>query len=196
MIERLSYPCVIIDRLLTVARSGRRDLRKCEVAGSRSRRDPHRTALVNGAAAGWEKGKPLMLRIGFDVGGVISKYPETFRNLLFALGRADSIEVWIISDMHPEQTIVDMLERNDISFSKQRVRSADYRTHGEMCKAVLCEQLGIDILIDDFPGYVAAGEHVRLLLMPSPTEPYYADSWKTDGSEGDFGRRKRPKNVQ
>src|SRR5947207_14729774 len=76
-----------------------------------------------------------------------------------------------------------MLDLNEIPFCKQRVRSADYKTHGEMCKAALCEQLGIDILIADFPGYVAAGKHVGLLVMPNPREPYYHDSWKTDGSE-------------
>jgi hypothetical protein len=84
----------------------------------------------------------------------------------------NGIEVWIISDIHPEQTIMEMLELNEIPFSKQRVRSADYKAHGEMCKAVLCEQLGIDILIDDFPGYVAAGKHVGLLvsqIRESPT---------------------------
>jgi hypothetical protein len=129
-----------------------------------------------------------MVRIGLDVGGVISKYPDVFRRLLLAFDRAEGIEVWIISDMHPEKTIIEMMELNEIPFSKQRVRSADYKAHWEMCEAVLCEQLGIDILINDFPGYVAVGKHVRLLVMPNPREPYYHDSWKTNGSEGNFGR--------
>ena len=135
------------------------------------------------------------MRIAFDVGGVLSKYPSVFRPLLEVLhyhGNAEGIEVWIISDMHPEQKIIDMLELNGVAFYKHRVRSADYHTHGEMCKAVLCKELRIDLLIDDFPGYVAAGDHVRLLVMPHPTEPYYHDEWKTDGSEGAFGRRMRP----
>lgn len=137
------------------------------------------------------------MRIAFDVGGVLSKYPHTWRPLLDLLTfrgvdpRYD-IETWIISDMHPEQKIVDMLQANNIPFDAERVRSADYQTHGEMCKAVLCEELGIDILIDDFPGYVAHGKHCRLLVMPNPHEPYYHDDWKTDGSEGGFGRRVRP----
>jgi len=53
-----------------------------------------------------------------------------------------------------------------------------------------CKELGIDILIDDFIGYVAVeGAPVRLLVMPDATKPYYDPNWKTDGSEGDFGRR-------
>lgn len=132
------------------------------------------------------------MRIAFDVGGVLSKYPHVFGPLLETLHFSKTCEVYIISDMHPEQKIIDMLELNAIWFYKHRVHSADYQKHGEMCKAVLCKKLGIDLLIDDFPGYVAEGEHVRLLLMPQPREPYYHDDWKTDGSEGSFGRRKRP----
>lgn len=135
------------------------------------------------------------MRIAFDVGGVLSKYPDILRPLLDVLhyhGKANGVEVWIISDMHPEEKIIDMLELNAVTFYKHRVRSADYKTHGERCKQVLCDQLGIDILIDDFPGYVATGKHVRLLVMPNPDEPYYHDDWKTDGTEGTFGRRVRP----
>ncbi len=135
-----------------------------------------------------------MLRIAFDVGGVLSKRPDVFRPLLRALEGADGdgIEVWIISDMHPVEKIIDLLELNHMPCPLGQVRSADYKRHGEMCKAVLCEELGIDILVDDFPGYVATGRHVRLLVMPSPHEPYYHDDWKTDGSEGNFGRRNPP----
>lgn len=138
-------------------------------------------------------------KIAFDVGGVLSKYPEIFRPLLKLICRrgddpAYEIEAHIISDMHPKELILDMLARNGFDFvPPANVHSADYREHGELCKAVLCEQLGIDMLIDDFPGYVACGQHVRLLVMPCPTEPYYHDDWKTDGSEGDFGRRRKVK---
>lgn len=135
-----------------------------------------------------------MIKIGIDVGGVLSKYPEVFKLLIelceftrHSLG----VEVHIISDMHPKSLIKDMLELNGIKFMRdEQIHSADYKTHGENCKKVLCESLGIDILIDDFVGYVAEGNFVRLLVMPNPYKPYYADSWKTDGKEGDFGRRK------
>lgn len=83
-----------------------------------------------------------------------------------------------------------MLELNGVAFYKHRVHSADYDSHGELCKTVLCEELGIDMLVDDFPGYVADGKFVRLLVMPNPMEPYYHDDWK--GLPGDplFGRRR------
>jgi hypothetical protein len=132
------------------------------------------------------------MKIAFDVGGVLSKYPNQLIPLLDVLhhhGNAQGVEVWIISDMHPEDKIIDMLELNAVPFYKHRVRSADYARHGEKCKAVLCKELGIGLLIDDFPGYLADGSHVRLLVMPNTSEPYYHDDWKTDGSEGNFGRR-------
>jgi hypothetical protein len=135
-----------------------------------------------------------VLRIAFDVGGVLSKYPDQLRPLLAALHRCDSVEVYVISDMHPPQKIIDMLELNAITHLKHRVFSADFRSYGERCKARLCQELEIDVLIDDFPGYLATigGPRLRLMVMPDPTEPYYHDDWKTDGSEGDFGRRVRP----
>lgn len=147
----------------------------------------------------------MALKIAFDVGGVISKYPEEFFVLVEVLmrgsdalavlsGQKDIIEVHVISDMHPRQKISDMLRRNGWNVPYDRVHSADYKAHGESCKAVLCKELGIDILVDDFIGYVATpgSPLVRLLVMPDPALPYYADSWETDGSEGDFGRRKNP----
>lgn len=131
------------------------------------------------------------MKIAFDVGGVLSKYPQVFRPMIDAL-LAGGVPVYIISDMHPVQKIIDMLALNGIAFNEASVHSADYKQHGEKCKAVLCEELGIDLLIDDFPGYVHDGAHVRLLVMPNTSEPYYHDEWKTDGSEGSFGRRVRP----
>ncbi len=133
------------------------------------------------------------MKIAFDIGGVLSKYPGTFCPLLKALYGAPGVEVWIISDM-PAQKAIDMLRLNGLASLYHRVRSADYATHGEECKAVLCRELGIDILVDDFIGYVATpgAPPVRLLVMPDPTRDYYAPGWKTDGSEGAFGRRNPP----
>ena len=136
------------------------------------------------------------MKIAFDVGGVLSKYPSVFRPLLDALGAIEpfgsKIEVHVISDMHPVEKVIEVLKLNEMRVLNHRVHSADYKSHGEMCKSILCEELGIDLLIDDFPGYVASGNHVRLLVMPHPNEPYFHDDWKTDGSEGEFGRRVRP----
>ncbi len=139
------------------------------------------------------------MKIAFDIGGVLSKYPHVFRPLIHVLRMAEleeiydyTVEVYVITDMKPHAKAVAFCHDNGIDVPADRIFSADYETHGEMCKAVLCKELGIDLIIDDFPGYVAAGNHVRLLVMPHPTEPYYHDEWKTDGSEGAFGRRVRP----
>lgn len=135
------------------------------------------------------------MKIAFDIGGVLSKYPKELKPLLrmlFHEGKKYGIEVHVISDMHPIASILAMLLCNDISVPIPNVHSADYKAHGERCKAVLCEQLGINILIDDFPGYLADGSRLRLLVMPDTSRPYYHDDWRTDGSEGDFGRRRKP----
>lgn len=132
-----------------------------------------------------------MGRYAFDVGGVMSKFPSLFREMMLAL-QNDGHEVYVISDMHPEQKILYMLYLNGFGFVKpENVISANYSLHGEFCKAKVCEDLSIDVLVDDFIGYVGDGTHLRLLVMPDSSKPYYADDWTTDKSEGDFGRRKR-----
>lgn len=132
------------------------------------------------------------MRIAFGIGGVISKYPDIFRVMIRALTRSRDIEVFIITDMHNRAQSLEMLEMNGFGWMvNDRVYSADFETYGEACKAVLLEQLQIDVMIDDFPAYVAAGCPVRLLALPDITRPYYADDWKVPESVGDFGRRKR-----
>lgn len=135
-----------------------------------------------------------MIRVAFDIGGVLSKYPDTFRPLVAVLLASEAVEVWIISDMKPHAKAVAFCHDNGFMVPSMRVVCADYQTHGEECKAVACEQIGIDVLIDDFPGYVATfgKPPVRLLVMPDPRLDYYAAEWVTDGSEGNFGRRNPP----
>lgn len=142
------------------------------------------------------------MKIAFDLGGVLSKYPQliillqVLRDANFYRqdysGASGAVEVFVLSDMHPREKIIDQLRANGLGWvPADHVISADYQAHGEACKAVACKELGIDILVDDFIGYVAVeGAPVRLLVMPDATKPYYHDDWKTDGTEGDFGRRK------
>jgi len=140
-----------------------------------------------------------MLKIAFDIGGVLSKYPDQFRKLVNKLqsetapGISSSVGVYVISDMHDVDMMHNMLSQNGIHVSKDKIFSADYKNQGEYCKTKLCNELGIDIFIDDFIGYVAEGDFIRLLVMPNVSKPYYDDTWKTDGSEGDFGRHRKPK---
>jgi hypothetical protein len=132
------------------------------------------------------------VKIGIDIGGVISKYPDFFRKFIDQLIPTD-IEIYIVSDMHDKDKMIRMLNMNGICVPDERVISANYAEYGEHCKTKVCEDLGLDVLIDDFIGYVANGKHMRLLVMPNADEPYYHDSWKTDGGEGDFGRRRKGK---
>jgi len=130
------------------------------------------------------------LKIAFDVGGVLSKYPDEFRIALEALDDSPKIEIFIISDIHPKEEIIRQLKENNLHFGwSSNVYFADYDKYREACKKVLCEQLGIHILVDDFIGYVVEGDFIRLLVMPNSRKPYWHDSWKTN-SESDFGRRK------
>lgn len=134
-----------------------------------------------------------MLKIAFDIGGVLSKFPDQFRPLVRALlNSADLVEVWVLSDMKPHEKAVAFCHDNGFDVWPERVVVADHDTYGEACKAVACEQHGIEVLIDDHMGYVCQDGRppVRLLVMPDPYRPYYSPDWKTDGSEGDFGRRR------
>lgn len=132
------------------------------------------------------------VKVGFDVGGVLSKYPDIFKSLILALDSCPATEVHIVSDMHPKEKIIAMLALNGINVDPSRVHSADFQQYGEACQAVLAEELGLDVLFDDFPAYVSGvgKPPVRLLVMPDLSRPYYDDSWKTDGTEGSFGRSK------
>jgi len=127
-------------------------------------------------------------KIAFDIGGVLSKYPKQFRLITDTLQEYDAIDIHIISDMYDEEKIYELIRENKFDIPRQHIHSANYKKYGEACKAKLCEDLEIDILIDDFIGYLADGKHIRLLVMPDSSKPYYSDEWKTDGSEGDFGR--------
>lgn len=136
-------------------------------------------------------GKDYM-KIAFDIGGVISKYPEIFIPLMYKL-HTSKIEVHIITDMHDRAQTLKMLAMNGIDFiPENRIHNSDYTTHGELCKSVILKELEIDIIIDDHIGYVASeGCPVRLLVMPDPIRDYYSEDWITDGSEGNFGRRRK-----
>ena len=131
------------------------------------------------------------MKIAFDLGGCISKYPEQFKWLMRSL---DVNSLFIITDMHDKLEVLEMLQMNEINIPEDHVCCADYKTHGEMCKAILLKELEIDLFIDDFVGYTMWDSQlgkapVRLLVMPDPSQPYWHKSWKTN-CECDFGRRK------
>lgn len=131
------------------------------------------------------------LRISFDIGGVLSKYPDQFRPLVTALLASPLVDVFVLSDMKPHARAVAFCHDNGFPVLPGRIICCDYEAHGELCKAVAMRELCIAIHLDDFPGYLAEGCPVRLLVMPDPSRDYYHEAWKTDGSEGNFGRRRK-----
>jgi hypothetical protein len=136
-------------------------------------------------------------RVALDIGGVISKYPDVLRALASAIV-AGGGEVHVVTDMQDRDDVLVQLEANGFGFIvAERVHCADYTTHGEGCKAELLAALEIDVLLDDFVGYVAIpGCPVRCLVMPDAAQPYWHPTWKAGKADGssDFGRRvyKRP----
>jgi len=140
-----------------------------------------------------------MIKFGLDIGGVISKHPEFFRTFMECCPNS-KIEFFIITDMHDKTEVMKMLNDNNIPINEDHVYCADYAKYGEMCKAILLKELGIDVFVDDFIGYADAWDSslgpspVRLLLMPDPYKPYWSDNWKCDGA--DFGRRKYKDNTE
>jgi hypothetical protein len=137
------------------------------------------------------------LRVSFDIGGVLSKYPDRFRRLVNALSACPDVELYVITDMHDHAQSVRFVHGNGFeAISADRILNSDYQEHGEECKRRIIEERGIDFHFDDFPGYCAHTSCVSLFVWPNPAEPYYADDWQTDGSEGGFGRRCRSQRSQ
>lgn len=170
------------------------------------------------------------MKIGFDIGGVISKYPHQMWDIIdrfrYTLHRTcdgdweDNIkDIYIITDMHPKdkvcQTLIDngfystyksagLREQTKTEFHDQyykgiihpdNIYCADYEKYGNMAKAVLIKQLGLDVFVDDFDGYLQwdswlGPQPLLLKVMPDAFKPYWHDDWKCDG--GEFGRRKAP----
>lgn len=149
------------------------------------------------------------MNIAFDIGGVISKYPGQFAEIAYAVLRYDPERIndpldcyyrgnqaYVITDMHPKEQVIETLKLNHLCpnpFREDRIYCADYATHGEFCKAILCKQLGIHVFIDDFGGYLQWDNSfgpapLRLLVMPDGFKPYWAPDWKTK-DDSDFGRR-------
>jgi hypothetical protein len=117
------------------------------------------------------------LRIGIDIGGVISKFPAEFRTLIDVLRKSDNVEVYIITDM-PRATAEQMLTANTIAFESDHLLCAEWRTHQDRCKSVLMEEHHIDIMIDDRLDYIMEGVRIGLMVVPRAQLPYESPEWK------------------
>ena len=133
------------------------------------------------------------MKIAYDIGGVLSKFPVQFGAMIRAFIAA-GIEIHVITDMHKREEVLEMLKDNGFGcIPEENVHCADYTNHGEFCKAILLKKLGIDMLFDDFVGYCqwdsALGPApIRLLVAPDGFKPYWNESWKVKDNL-DFGRR-------
>lgn len=144
------------------------------------------------------------MRIGFDIGGVLSKYPNEFRELMKKLYYSYNAELYIITDMHPIDKVIKTLNDNGFFeiieadqhyylINPSNVYSADYETYGNAAKAVLISKLKLDMFFDDFDGYLQwdssfGPQPILLKVQPDMFKPYWSKDWVCDG--GDFGRRK------
>lgn len=158
---------------------------------------PHKGATLTGAdaerCAAWKREhEPAYgtLRIGVDIGGVISKYPRIIKRIMAALSESQDIEVHVLTDM-PRDKALDVMHRNGVPVPDNRVHSCSYDQHGEGCKAAKSAELGLHVMVDDFAAYVSIpnAPPLRLFVMPDAGLPYYADEWQMDGAE-DFGRKR------
>lgn len=132
------------------------------------------------------------MKVSFDIGGVLSKYPHVFKPLMEALQKG-GIDVFVLTDMHDHEQSVRFVQGNGFNVAEDHILNADYSEHGEDCKASVIEKHGIELHIDDFPGYCANTKCVNLFVWPNPEQSYYHNDFKTDGTEGDFGRRRKAK---
>lgn len=133
------------------------------------------------------------VKVGFDIGGLLSKYPDLMRPIVKALSASPDVDVHIVSDMHPRQQCVTTVISNGFIVPTCNIHSCDYAAYGEECKAVKAREIGLHVLVDDFMGYVSSpgAPRLRLLVMPDASHDYYHETWKTDGTEGNFGRRRK-----
>jgi hypothetical protein len=135
------------------------------------------------------------MRIGFDIGGVLSKYPEEFRQFLWEyIDKEDPPRIYVITDQHPKDEVLKTLRNNDFGFiHEDDIYCANYEQYGNAAKAKLIAELKLDMFIDDFDGYLQwdssfGPQPILLKVQPDMFKPYWHETWKAKG--GDFGRRK------
>ena len=133
------------------------------------------------------------MKVSFDIGGVVAKYPEKFKALMKILFIGGA-QIYVITDM-PKVSAVEMLRENGFDYVlADRIFSADYEGEGERCKQFLIEKHGIDIHLDDFAAYCSHESCISLFVWPNPDKPYYADDFKTK-TDFKFGRVRSKKIV-
>lgn len=123
------------------------------------------------------------MRIAFDIGGVISRYPKQMKEMIKSFIQSGH-DVYIITDMNPTDAL-SACENNDIlltGIKQENIISANWSEHGDLCKSVVMKNLSIDVMFDDRPDYIYEGVPIGFFLMPRPSMPYYAAEWNSGAS--------------
>jgi chromosomal replication initiator protein len=111
------------------------------------------------------------IKLAFDIGGVLEKYPTVFLPMISALQNGGT-EVFVLTDIPDMNVTQEQLNRYGYSFPPEMILCADFERYGERCKSVLIKEHGIDVLVDDHPGYCADSGCVSLFVWPDPHKTY------------------------
>lgn len=136
-----------------------------------------------------------VLRIAFDIGGVISRYPGEMKTLMQRLINGGAY-VFLLTDMNRADAHAACRENKLYNFighrgligsgingagtedlREQYILCANWSDYGDQCKTRLMEMNKINFLIDDRPDYCAEGDYIGLVLSPRQHIPYYHNSW-------------------
>ena len=122
------------------------------------------------------------MKLAFDIGGVLGKYPDVFLPMISALLKGGA-EVFVMTDIADKKSAEAIINRYGYGMPPESILCADFQKYGERCKAVLIKEYGIDVLIDDHPGYCAYSGCVSLFVWPDPHIPYESENFLNDSYE-------------
>lgn len=122
---------------------------------------------------------PRKYKFAFDIGGVLSSYPDEMRALMEALEKSGSFEVYYLTDMSRE-IARSLLQANSFHFEEERLLCANWGEDQNQCKSKLIKEHALDFIVDDHLPYLI-GDHdaIGLLVTPKPKKiGYYHERWK------------------
>lgn len=116
--------------------------------------------------------------ISFDIGGVLTRYPDIVRSLMERLRAVPGCTIYLLTDMPASmapQAVADTYGVYE-GIHYDAILCGDWNTHGEQCKAVLIREYGIQVHFDDYPAYcVTDSDCMTLFVWPRPDKPYRAE---------------------